>query len=167
MEITYNETITTEHQLALAARVEEFLRTSARYQRDVVQSRGNGPAVEFVIATQSSELSVTLELYQDSFHIHANGAEVIIELVRPENPGNYDRWAADVYEAAKALFSPTLRLRLRRSMFGAHKTGAIYFARGSGGSWSGDLLSALGIGRQVTFQNWYKPAGGVNGFENV
>ena len=40
MEIAYSETITTEHQLALAARVEEFLRTSARYQRDVVQSRG-------------------------------------------------------------------------------------------------------------------------------
>ena len=167
MEITYSETITTEHQLALAAQVEEFLRTSARYQRDVGQSRGNGPAVEFVIATQSSELSVTLVLYQDSFHIIANEAEVIIELVRRENLGSYDRWAADVSQATKALFSPTLRLRLRRSMFGAHKTGAIYFARGSGGSWSGDLLSALGIGRQVTFQNWYKPAGGVNGFENI
>ena len=164
MEITYNETITTEHQLALAGRVEEFLRTSARYQTDVGQSRGNGPAIEFVIATQSSELSVTLVLYQDSFHIIANEAEVIIELVRPEN---YDRWAADVYEATKALFSPSLRLRLRRTMFGAHKTGAIYFARGAEGNWSGDLLSALGIGRQVTFRNWYTPAGGVNGFENI
>ena len=33
--------------------------------------------------------------------------------------------------------------------------------------WSGDLLSALGMGRQVTFQNWHKSAGGVNGFENI
>jgi hypothetical protein len=96
--------------------------------------------------------------------IIANEAEVIIELVRPEN---YDRWTAHVCEATKALFSPSLRLRLRRSMFGAHQRGAIYFARGSEGRWSGDLLSALGIGRQVTFQNWYKPAGGVNGFENI
>ena len=150
MEVTFDDSIVTPHQAAAAGRIEQLIRTKAKYDRSVHASEGNGPCVEFLIATKETGLDVRLVLYQDSFHILANAAEVRIEL----DPDQYEAWIASSVQATSLLFEAPLCIRTRRTIVRRHTVGAIRI----GSTWSGELLAARGYGAVHTFEDWYIPA---------
>lgn len=156
MRVKFDEVAPTPHQLELADRLEQVLRAHARYERLLAPARGNGPSIEFRLHTRPPALSVWLVLYQDSFHVTANGAEVRIELVEPDR---CEAWADEVVAVTSRLLLHPLRIRGRHPVFRwLAPEGSIYLRDGQSGSWNGTLCP--GGGKESTFDDWYEPAAG-------
>ena len=151
MRVIYDDVAPTEHQLRLAERVEAELAGRAQYDRVLAPPAGNGPSIEFRLHTRPPDLSVQFILYQDSFHIIANEADVRIEL---DGPGQFDAWADQVVAITSRLLDHPLRIRVRRPFLKwLPSDGAIYLTDGKSGSWNGGPTWG---GVERLFEAWYK-----------
>ena len=155
MDVTYDKHEPTPHQTFLAERIEVELAVRVRFARTVEPDGGNGPSILFSLHTRSAELSVRLELYQDSYHIYANEAEVRILLPHAEA---LDEWEEAIVDATRRLLAQPLRIRVNRPavLKWLPTEGAIYFSDGATGHWAGNL--GAGRGHEQVFDRWYEPA---------
>ena len=156
MEVIYDRVQVTPHQLHLAELIEAELKQRVRYERTEEPDSGNGPSILFKLATRHDGLTVSMELYQDSFHIYANEAEVRIGLSAETA---FDEWKEATLGATTGLFGGPLRIRVRRPslMKWLPSEGSIYLSDGSTGVWSGDLgVSGAGVGDEAVFEDWYR-----------
>ena len=151
MKVTYDPLTPTPHQLLLADRLEEVLRTRVRYQRLFEPNRGNGPSIDFRIHTRRAGLSVALVLYQDSFHISAGGASARIELISTDE---YEKWADNVVNVTFHLLRNPIRIRVRKPVLRWLPTeSAMYLSNGVTSGWNGNILAFRGAAETV-FEDW-------------
>jgi hypothetical protein len=151
--VTFSDTEVTPHQAALARRIEEVVARNAEYERRELPSRGNGPEIEFAIRTTFQDLTVRIVVYQDGVHLMANGAWTSLEMV---DPRHHERWAEAAVSGVTGLLDGPLRFRVRHTLVRSRPEGAIYLRYGNRSGWTGDLLASLGIGREYSFDDWYR-----------
>lgn len=155
MRVRFDATDVTPHQADLAGRLEREIGRRAHYSRAVEPDDGNGPCVKFRVRTTKEDLRVMLALYQDSFHIWANEAEVRVGMPDTES---YEDWVETAVLICRELFEGPLRFRIKtpRLFRWLPAEGAIYLSCGGQGAWSGS--TAFGGGQETTVENWYEPA---------
>jgi hypothetical protein len=157
MDVVFSDDELTEHQVSIADRLERIIAGRAQYSRRAWPSNGNGPAINFAICTRAHDLSVVITVYQDSVQVHANCANVIIELIDLKD---YAAWADGASAAVAALLQTPLRIRVRQTLVLRRQTGAIQLAYENQNLWNGDALSCLGVGTMLTFDDWFEPSAG-------
>jgi hypothetical protein len=114
------------------------------------------------IRTTDSRLAVRVRILDDTFHIAANEALLILDLAGYPR-GHDDEWTADCVSVLDRLLSDDLRVRVRERFAGS-AAGAIWVPDpAGGGAWNGEAGAVDGRGTVTAFPNWYLKLQGRSG----